>query len=57
MLTLLFHCHRQVLGMMLLYKTIKLDAGRYSQAAIKDYYAAIWLNFYCEYLLLPFIGA
>ena len=23
----------------------------------QDYYAAIWLNFYCEYLLLPFLGA
>lgn len=26
----------------LIYKTIKLDAARYSQQAIKDYYAAIW---------------
>lgn len=30
------------LAAMLLYKTIKLDAGKYSQQAIKEYYAAIW---------------
>lgn len=45
-----------VLGAVLLYKTVKLDAAKYSPQAIKDYYAAIWLNFYCEYLLLPFLG-
>ncbi|KAL4451709.1 hypothetical protein ABPG75_007371 [Micractinium tetrahymenae] len=46
-----------LLAAVLLYKTVKLDAAKYSQQAIKDYYAAIWLNFYCEYLLLPFLGA
>lgn len=46
-----------LLALVLLYKTVKLDAAKYSQQAIKDYYAAIWLNFYCEYLLLPFLGA
>lgn len=45
-----------LLGAVLLYKTVKLDAAKYSQQGIKDYYAAIWLNFYCEYLLLPFLG-
>ncbi|PSC69563.1 homogentisate prenyltransferase [Micractinium conductrix] len=46
-----------VLALILLYRTIKLDAAKYSQEAIKQYYAAIWLNFYAEYLLLPFLGA
>ena len=87
------------LALVLLYKTIKLDAAGYSAAGIKDYYAAVWcvawrlggqavrcrastfwgwragyplilhplhtppppphrrLNFYCEYLLLPFLAA
>ncbi|KAI7839417.1 hypothetical protein COHA_006818 [Chlorella ohadii] len=45
-----------VLAVVLIYKTIKLDAAHYSQQAIKDYYGAIWLNFYCEYLLLPFLA-
>lgn len=101
---------RRCWQVVLIYKTIKLDAARYSQQAIKDYYGAIWcaalakakgfgsaapapcrylldaacdvglaydagllphspsrliwpstllcrrLNFYCEYLLLPFLA-
>ena len=31
-----------VLALVLLYKTIKLDAAGYSAAGIKDYYAAVW---------------
>ncbi len=31
-----------LLAVVLLYKTVKLDAAKYSQQAIKDYYAAIW---------------
>ena len=31
-----------VLALILLYRTIKLDAAKYSQEAIKQYYAAIW---------------
>lgn len=31
-----------LLGAVLLYKTVKLDAAKYSQQGIKDYYAAIW---------------
>lgn len=31
-----------LLALVLIYKTIKLDAARYSQQAIKDYYGAIW---------------
>lgn len=31
-----------LLALVLLYKTVKLDAAKYSQQAIKDYYAAIW---------------
>lgn len=45
-----------LLAAMLVYKTVKLDAAGYSTQAIKDYYAAIWLNFYSEYFLLPFLG-
>jgi homogentisate solanesyltransferase len=31
-----------LLGAVLLYKTVKLDAAKYSQQGIKDYYGAIW---------------
>lgn len=36
------HAHMYPPQVVLIYKTIKLDAARYSQQAIKDYYAAIW---------------
>ncbi|GAB4819429.1 hypothetical protein N2152v2_006475 [Parachlorella kessleri] len=44
-----------VLGVMLVYKTLKLDAAGYTQAAIADFYRHIWNLFYSEYALLPFL--
>ena len=35
------------LALVLLYKTIKLDAAGYSAAGIKDYYAAVWCVWGC----------
>jgi hypothetical protein len=31
-----------LLGAVLVYQTVKLDAAKYSQQAIKNYYAAVW---------------
>jgi homogentisate solanesyltransferase len=36
-------------------ETARVDAARYSQAAIAAYYRGIWNLFYAQYLLLPFI--
>lgn len=44
-----------VLGLMLTYKTVKLDAAGYTSDAIAAYYRFIWNLFYSEYLLLPFL--
>ena len=44
-----------ILGVMLVYKTLKLDAAGYTQAAIAAFYRHIWNLFYCEYALLPFL--
>ncbi len=44
-----------LLGAILVYKTLKLDAAGYTQKAIADYYRAIWNLFYSEYAMLPFL--
>lgn len=44
-----------VLALQLLYEGGKLDAGNYTQDAIRRYYACVWNLFYSEYMLLPFI--
>lgn len=44
-----------ILGLMLVYKTLKLDAAKYTQTAIAEYYRFIWNLFYSEYILLPFL--
>ena len=44
-----------VLGLMLVYQTLKLDANKYSQPAIAAFYRFIWNLFYAEYLILPFV--
>lgn len=44
-----------ILAVMLVYKTIKLDAAKYSPEAIAAYYRFIWNLFYAEYALLPFL--
>ena len=44
-----------LLGLMLVYQTLKLDAAKYSQPAIAAFYRFIWNLFYTEYVLLPFI--
>lgn len=42
-------------AVLLTYKTLKLDAGKYSKSAIQAYYRFIWYLFYSEYVLLPFL--
>lgn len=44
-----------VLGLALVYQTLKLDAQKYSQEAIADYYRFVWNLFYSEYVLLPWL--
>ncbi len=44
-----------VLGAALVYNTAQLDASKYSQQAIKAFYAFVWTLFYSEYALLPWI--
>eukprot|EP00887_Chlorella_sp_A99_P001803 scaffold19.g1803.t1 len=46
-----------LLGLVLTYKTLKLDAARYSQEAIAAFYQSVWYLFYSEYFLLPFLLA
>lgn len=42
-------------AILLTYKTLKLDAGKYTKNAIQAYYRFIWYLFYSEYVLLPFL--
>lgn len=44
-----------LLGVGLIGATLKLDSGKYTQAAIADYYRFIWNLFYTEYALFPFL--
>lgn len=44
-----------VLGIALVYQTLKLDAAKYSQEAIAAYYRFVWNLFYSEYVLLPWL--
>lgn len=44
-----------VLALKLLYEGGKLDSGKYSQQAIRRYYAWIWNLFYSEYVVFPFL--
>lgn len=44
-----------MLAILLTYKTLKLDAAKYTKAAIQAYYRFIWYLFYSEYVLLPFL--
>ena len=36
-------------------ETARVDAGKYSQAAIAAYYRGVWNLFYAQYAILPFI--
>jgi len=44
-----------VLGLVLLFRTWKLDAAQYSKDAILSFYRWVWNLFYSEYALLPFL--
>ncbi|GMH42026.1 hypothetical protein BSKO_09945 [Bryopsis sp. KO-2023] len=44
-----------VLAIKLLYEGGKLDSGKYTQQAIRRYYAWVWNLFYSEYVLFPFL--
>lgn len=44
-----------VLAILLVYKTLKLDAAGYSEEGIAAYYRFIWNLFYAEYAILPFL--
>ena len=39
----------------LYWETARVDAAKYSQAAIAAYYRGIWNLFYAQYSILPFI--
>lgn len=43
------------LGAVLAFRAWKLDAAKYSQAAIQGFYRWVWNLFYAEYFLLPLI--
>lgn len=44
-----------VLGVLLIWQTLKLDSAKYTQAAIAGYYRFIWNLFYTEYAMFPFL--
>jgi homogentisate solanesyltransferase len=44
-----------VLAAILVLRTAKLHAAKYSQAAVQDFYRWVWNLFYAEYLLFPII--
>eukprot|EP00747_Dinoflagellata_sp_TGD_P021027 gnl/TRDRNA2_/TRDRNA2_128214_c2_seq1.p1 gnl/TRDRNA2_/TRDRNA2_128214_c2~~gnl/TRDRNA2_/TRDRNA2_128214_c2_seq1.p1 ORF type:complete len:550 (+),score=94.96 gnl/TRDRNA2_/TRDRNA2_128214_c2_seq1:187-1650(+) len=39
----------------LIWATARLDKAKYSEGAIKAYYQFVWMLFYSEYILFPFI--